>query len=351
MVQEAAHDPATLAIKMTLYRTSGNSPIVRALEEAAQNGKQVSVLVELKARFDEERNIEWAQRLAKAGVIVVYGIARLKVHAKALLIVRREQEGIRRYVHLGTGNYNDRTARMYTDMGLLTADDRLAYELSLFFNAITGYSVIPNLTKLVMAPSAMKTRVIELIEREATRTESGGTGLIIAKMNSLADPDVIQALYAASRKGVAIHLNIRGICMLVPGVSGTSETIRVVSVVDRYLEHTRAFYFENGGNPDIYLSSADWMPRNLEKRVELMFPVENRDIKRRIRRLLDLYFDDTTKAHELGPDGRWTRITASGKRKKGVRAQAEAYRRIRERASGDEPENRQEFNVRRSMPK
>ena len=350
LVQEAAEDPDTLAIKMTLYRTSGDSPIIRALETAAQNGKQVSALVELKARFDEERNIGWAQRLERAGVIVVYGIARLKVHAKALLVVRREKTGIRRYVHLGTGNYNDKTARLYTDIGLLSTDDRLAYEVGLFFNAITGYSVIPGLKKLLMAPTVLKPRVLELIQREATRSEGGGTGLIIAKMNSLADADVIEALYRASQRGVEILLNIRGICMLVPGVAGVSENIRVVSVIDRYLEHSRIFYFENGGNPDVFLSSADWMPRNLEKRVELMFPVENRDIQRRIRGILDLYFADNRKAHELKSDGSWIRVPPESADAEPFRAQAEAYRRVRERLAGTEPENRQEFDVRKKRP-
>ena len=300
--------------------------------------------------IDEERNIGWAQRLERAGVIVVYGIARLKVHAKALLVVRREKTGIRRYVHLGTGNYNDKTARLYTDLGLLTDDDRLTYEVGLFFNAITGYSVIPGLKKLVMAPTVLKPRIVELIQREATRTEGGGAGLIIAKMNSLADRDVIDALYEASQKGVEILLNIRGICMLVPGVAGVSENIRVVSVIDRYLEHSRIFYFENGGNPDVLLSSADWMPRNLEKRVELMFPVENRDIQRRVRRILDLYFADNQKAHELQPDGSWTHLTPDGADVEPVRSQLEAYRRVRERLAGTEPENRQEFDVRKKRP-
>ncbi|MFW5694448.1 MAG: polyphosphate kinase 1 [Alkalispirochaeta sp.] len=358
MVQEAADDPQTLAIKMTLYRTSGNSPIIKALERAAENGKQVSVLVELKARFDEERNIGWAQRLERAGVIVVYGIARLKVHAKALLIIRRERDGVRRYVHLGTGNYNDKTARLYTDLGLMSCDEALCYEVGRFFNAITGYSVIPGLQKLAMAPVGMKRRVIELIRREASRAHGGGSGLIIAKMNSLADPDVIDVLYEASQAGVEIRLNIRGICMLVPGLPGVSETISVVSVVDRYLEHSRAFYFDNGGSAEIYLSSADWMPRNLEKRVEVMFPVENPDIRRRIRRILDLFFQDTVKAHRLLSDGSWQRVGADAEGVPGstaseepVRAQEAAYLRIRDRLSGDEPENRQEFKVRRKPPR
>jgi polyphosphate kinase len=349
LVQEAANDADTLAIKMTLYRTSGNSPIIRALETAAEKGKQVSVLVELKARFDEERNIGWAQRLERAGVIVVYGVARLKVHAKALMVVRRERSGIRRYVHLGTGNYNDKTARLYTDLGLLTADDRLTYEVGLFFNAITGYSVIPGLKKLSIAPIALKNRILELINREASRAEGAGSGTIIVKMNSLADPDVIDALYDASRKGVEILLNIRGICMLVPGVPGLSENIRVVSIIDRYLEHSRIFWFENGGTSETYLSSADWMPRNLEKRVEVMFPVDDPDIQRRIRKILDLFFQDNTKAHRLNPDGTWSRVIPA--KKAGlVRAQEEAYKRLQARLVGDDSENRQVFKVRRKPP-
>ena len=354
MVQEAAEDPETLAIKMTLYRTSGNSPVIRALEQAAENGKQVSVMVELKARFDEERNIGWAQRLQRAGVVVVYGIARLKVHAKALMVIRRERDGIRRYVHLGTGNYNDKTAKLYTDLSLLTCNELIAFDVGRVFNAITGYSVIPGLNLLSMAPVGLKRRLLELIQREATRAAGGASGLIIAKLNSLADPEVIEALYEASRAGVEIRLNIRGICMLVPGVSGTSETIRVVSVIDRYLEHSRAFYFENGGNPEVYLSSADWMPRNLDKRVELMAPIENPDIRRRIRRILDLFFVDNTKAHVLQPDGSWVRQTPEGAgdtAPEPMRAQEAAYRRIRDRLSDDEPENRQEFKVRRQPPR
>lgn len=350
LVQEAADDPETLAIKMTLYRTSGNSPIIRALERAAEKGKQVSVLVELKARFDEERNIGWAQRLERAGVIVVYGIARLKVHAKATLVIRRERDGVRRYVHLGTGNYNDKTARLYTDLGLLTSDENISYEVGRFFNAITGYSVIPGLQKLSMAPVGLKRRLLELIAREATRARDGGSGLIIAKMNSLADPEIIEALYDASRAGVVIRLNIRGVCMLVPGLPGTSANIEVVSVVDRYLEHTRAFCFDNGGNGEVYLSSADWMPRNLDKRVELMFPIENPDLRRLVRRTLELFFLDNRKAHTLGSDGAWTRKKAGGRGTKTVRAQEEAYNRIRDRLVGDEPENREEFKVRRRPP-
>lgn len=243
MVTEASEDPEVLAIKMTLYRTSGNSPIVRALERAAQSGKQVTVLVELKARFDEERNISWAERLEKAGALVVYGIARLKVHAKALLIIRREDTGIQRYLHLGTGNYNDKTAKLYTDMSLLSCRADLAYDAGQFFNAITGYSAIPALKRLILAPVQMKNNLLELIKRESQKSSRETPGRIIAKLNSIADPEIIQALYEASCNHVRIDLNVRGICMLVPGVPGQSEHIRVVSIIDRYLEHVRAFFF------------------------------------------------------------------------------------------------------------
>ncbi len=346
LVREAANDKNVLAIKMTLYRTSGDSPIIRALETAAENGKQVVVLVEVKARFDEERNIQWAGRLQRAGVIVVHGIAGLKVHAKAILIVRREETGIRRYAHLGTGNYNDKTARLYTDMGLLTVDDTLTYELGLVFNAITGYSVIPRLEKLSMAPHSLKPRLIELIRREQLRAEATGSGVIVAKMNSLADTDVIDALYDASGSGVDIYINVRGICMLVPNVTGMSKNIHVVSVIDRYLEHTRAFYFHNGGAEEIYLSSADWMPRNLVKRVELMFPVEHPEIRSRIKHGLELFFEDRQKAHTLNSRGTWKRRTGDG-----VRSQAEQQERIRDRYRAVPEINREEFKVRRSPGK
>ncbi len=350
MVEEAATDPDTLAIKMTLYRTSGNSPIIAALERAAQEGKQVSVLVELKARFDEERNIGWAERLERAGVIVMYGIARLKVHAKALMIVRREDEGVRRYFHLGTGNYNDKTARLYTDLGLLTSDEGLGYELGLFFNSITGYSVIPGLKSLSIAPISLKPRIIELIGREANRAAAGGVGRIMAKMNALADPDIIEALYAASQSGVEIMLNIRGICMLIPGIPGLSENIRVVSIVDRYLEHARVSFFENGGNPEVYLTSADWMPRNLEKRVELMFPIKDAGIRRRIEELVEQFFDDNDKAHELMSDGSWKRV-ARKRDEPRVRAQQLQYEKIRSRVAVESTEVRQAFDVRRKPPR
>jgi polyphosphate kinase len=348
LVQDAARDPGVLAIKMTLYRTSGDSPIVHALEEAADNGKQVMALVELKARFDEQRNIRWAHRLERAGVIVVYGIAELKVHAKALMIIRREQTGVVRYVHMGTGNYNDRTAKLYTDLGLFTTNRDIAYEVGLFFNAITGYSAIPALNKICISPTAMKGRIIQLIDREAMRSTSDDPGLILAKMNSLSHPEVIEALYRASQQGVRIKLNVRGICMLVPGISGMSENIEVVSIVDRFLEHSRVFYFKNGGAEEVYLSSADWMPRNLDRRVELLFPLQTRTLLTRGRQILEDYFRDNIKARVLQPDGSYVRRNA--KKGQEFRVQAHFAEQAERAAQADEPANRKEFQVRRKPP-
>jgi polyphosphate kinase len=307
--QDAAADPQVISIKTALYRTSGNSPVIKALEQAALNGKHVTAVVELKARFDEERNISWANRLEKAGVIVVYGIARLKVHAKISMVIRRESEGIKRYVHLSTGNYNDRTARQYEDLGLFTAREDIATDASVFFNMLTGYSAILSMRRLFMAPTFLKRRLLELIERETSRSSREHPGRIIAKMNSLADTDVIEALYKASRAGAHITLVVRGICMLIPGFPGLSENITVISVVGHYLEHSRAYYFANGGSEEYYLASADWMPRNLERRVELMFPVLQEDIKLRIRDILNAYCRDTVQAWKLGPDGSWGRLS------------------------------------------
>jgi polyphosphate kinase len=308
-LDEAADDPSVLAVKMTLYRTSGNSPVVRALTRAAQNGKQVAALVELKARFDEERNIAWASRLEQAGAIVVYGIARLKVHAKAALVVRREEDGsVRRYLHLSTGNYNDRTARLYSDLSIFTDDEDLCREASVFFNMITGYSAVQELRSLAVAPFDLKARLIAMIEREAQRSTPESPGLIMAKMNALADVDVIDALYKASRAGVRIRLNVRGICTLVPGMKGLSENIEVVSIVGRYLEHARIILFRNGGAEEMYLSSADWLPRNLEKRIELLFPVRDEKARKRVGEILSAYFLDTAKAHRLQQNGRWKKV-------------------------------------------
>ncbi len=349
LLQEAARDAGVLAIKMTLYRTSGDSPVIRALESAAEAGKQVTVLVELKARFDEERNIGWAQRLERAGVIVIYGIARLKVHAKALLIVRREPDGIRRYVHLGTGNYNDKTARLYTDFGYFSCRDDLAYEVGVFFNAITGYSAIPNLSKLSMAPTGLKSKLLQMISREAKRAESGEQGLIHAKLNSLADPQVITALYEASRQGVKIELNIRGICMLVPGVPGQSDNIRVTSIVDRFLEHARVYYFRNGGAEEVYCASADWMPRNLDRRVELAFPIEEPAEKRRIIEAFGVFFRDNQNAYELDRTGAYHPVEP-GPGEEPLRAQEYFYARARAAAEESAEASKKEFTVRRKAP-
>ena len=307
-LNDAADDPNTLAIKMTLYRTSGNSPIIRALERAAKKGKHVTVFVELKARFDERQNLSWANQLEKAGVIVVQGIVHLKVHGKLLLVVRKEETGLHRYVHLATGNYNDKTAKLYVDMSLFTTNQEIANDATLFFNMVSGYSMILPMERMLMAPITLKDRLLELIEQEIRLSTESVPGLIIAKMNSLGDEQIIQKLYEASRKGVRILLNVRGICMLVPGVPGQSENIQVVSIIDRYLEHTRIFFFQNGGDQELYLSSADWMPRNMERRVELMFPVLQEDIFKDVKQILNMYFEDTSHAHQLQKDGSWIPI-------------------------------------------
>ena len=306
-VTRAASDPDVLAIKQTLYRTSGDSPIVQALVRAAEEGKQVTVLVELLARFDEQSNIRWARRLEDSGAHVIYGIRGYKTHAKICLVVRRGARGIERYVHLGTGNYNDRTARLYTDFGLLTADPVIGADASAFFNALTGYSDPPRMEKLVMAPTQLRERLLELIERERQRAEAGQPAEIRAKMNSLVDGDLIRALYDASRAGVRIRLNVRGICCLRPGLRGSSDNIEVVSIVDRFLEHSRVFYFMNGGDEEVYASSADWMPRNLDRRIELLFPVENPACRKRLLEALDAMFQDNVKARVLHADGTYKR--------------------------------------------
>jgi polyphosphate kinase len=311
LLEAAAADPDVLAVKQTLYRVSGpDSPVLQALIRAAEQGKEVTVLVELRARFDEEPNIGWAKKLEEAGAHVLYGISGLKVHSKILLVVRREPEGIRRYLHLGTGNYNERTARLYTDLGLLTSEDDFGSDASAFFNTITGYSEPPTFRRLVMAPTQMRERIIDMIKREADRARSGQVTGIQAKMNSLLDPDIIQALYGASQAGVPIDLNVRGICSLRPGIPELSEGIRVVSIVDRYLEHSRVFLCRNGGNMEVWVSSADWMPRNLDRRVELMFPLIEDEIKNRVARHLEAQFADNQKARQLNPDGTYQRIPA-----------------------------------------
>ena len=313
LVRQAASDPDVLAIKQTLYRVSGNSPIVAALARAAENGKQVTVLVELKARFDEENNIGWAKMLEKTGCHVIYGILGLKTHCKITLIVRREEEGIRRYVHLGTGNYNDQTAKTYTDLGLLTCADTIGEDATAVFNMLSGYSEPLSWHRLTMAPLWLKDRFLFLIGRERDNALQGRKSRIIAKFNSLVDRDIIKALYEASAAGVKIDLIIRGICCLRVGVEGVSENITVRSIVGTFLEHSRIFYFENGGNPDVYLSSADWMPRNLERRVELLFPIDDISLKDRVIHILDIMLKDNVKAQLLQKNGTYKRVSRRGK--------------------------------------
>ena len=309
----AARDENVLAIKQTLYRVSGNSPIIQALAEAAENGKQVSVLVELKARFDEENNIHWAKQLEKAGCHVIYGLVGLKTHCKIMLIVRREEDGIRRYVHLGTGNYNDSTARLYTDCGLLTCHPLIGEDATAVFNMLSGYSEPATWNKLALAPLWLRSRFLKMIRRETKNARSGNPARIKAKMNSLCDKEVIAALYEASCAGVQIELVVRGICSLRAGVPGLSENISVHSIVGRFLEHGRIFYFENNGSPEVYLGSADWMPRNLDRRVEILFPVEDPELKRRVMHILDVQLQDNVKAQELLPDGKYRKISKRGK--------------------------------------
>ena len=303
-ISQAANDPNVLAIKQTLYRVSGNSPIVKSLARAAENGKQVTVLVELKARFDEENNIGWARMLEKAGCHVIYGLVGLKTHSKIALVVRREEDGIRRYVHLGTGNYNDVTARLYTDMGLLTCNDAIGEDATAVFNMLSGYSEPPAWNKLMVAPIWLKDRFIRLIEREEDNAKKGKKGRIVAKMNSICDPVIIEALYKASTAGVKIDLIVRGICCLKVGIPGVSENIVVHSIVGDFLEHSRIFYFYNDGFPEVYMGSADWMPRNLDKRVEITFPVEDEELKQEVIDILKIQLADNTKAHFLLPNSR-----------------------------------------------
>ena len=307
-IKQAAKDPYVLAIKQTLYRVSGNSPIIAALAEAAENGKQVTVLVELKARFDEENNILWARRLEQAGCHVIYGLVGLKTHSKITLVVRREEEGIKRYVHLGTGNYNDSTAKLYTDIGLLTADEAIGEDATAVFNMLSGYSEPRSWNKLSLAPLWLKDRFLYLIERERRFAENGNKAHIIAKVNSVCDPDIIKALYEAASSGVKIDLIVRGICCVKTEVPGIEDRISVRSIVGNFLEHARIFYFENGGKGEYYCASADWMPRNLERRVEILFPVEKPELKHRLERILVTQIFDNQKAHELQKDGTYKRV-------------------------------------------
>ena len=312
-IRQAAADPQTLAIKQTLYRVSGNSPIIASLAEAAENGKQVTVLVELKARFDEEHNIVWAKKLEKAGCHVIYGLVGLKTHSKIALVVRREEEGIRRYVHLGTGNYNDSTAKLYTDCGIFTCSEAIGEDATAVFNMLSGYSEPPSWNRLVVAPIWLRKKFLKLIAREMKHAKEGEEGRIIAKMNSLCDKEIIAALYEASAAGVQIDLIVRGICCLKVGIPGVSETIRVRSIVGNFLEHSRIFYFYNGGRPEYYMGSADWMPRNLDRRVEILFPVEDEEIRKSVYHILDVELRDNVKAHVLNADGAYEKIDKRGK--------------------------------------
>jgi polyphosphate kinase len=310
LIDEAADDPDVLAIKQTLYRTSRNSPIVAALARAAQRGKYVTAIVELKARFDEARNIEGARLLEQADAQVIYGVKGLKTHAKICLIVRREPHGIQRYMHFGTGNYNESTARIYSDISLMTCNEDLGADATSFFNAITGYSQPRRYRKIEAAPTGLRDKLIDMIETETKRKQQGQKAHIVIKLNSLVDPQIIDTLYAASQAGVTVKLNIRGICCLRPGVPGLSENIEAISIIDRFLEHARIFYFYHGGDERVFISSADWMPRNLDRRIELLTPVEDTAARRRLINILDIYFRDTRKARRLLPDGGYQMIVS-----------------------------------------
>lgn len=312
-VKQAARDENVLAIKQTLYRVSGNSPIIAALAQAAENGKQVSVLVELKARFDEENNIGWAKMLEKAGCHVIYGLVGLKTHSKITLVVRKEEDGIRRYVHLGTGNYNDATAKLYTDMGLLTCSERIGADATAVFNMLSGYSEPKSWNCLSLAPIWLRDKFVSLIERERDHARQGKEGHIIAKMNSLCDKGIIEALYEAAASGVKIELIVRGICCLKVDIPGISENITVRSLVGNFLEHSRIFYFYNNGNEEVYMSSADWMSRNLDRRVEILFPVEDERLKEEVTHILKIQLSDTLKARVLKADGSYERVDKRGK--------------------------------------
>ncbi len=333
LIQQAAEDPDVLSIKQTLYRTSRNSPIVGGLQRAAENGKSVTAIVELKARFDEKRNIDWARHLERAGVNVVYGVKGLKTHAKVSVVTRREPTGIKRYCHFGTGNYNEATAKIYSDISLLTCDPELGTDAMSFLNAITGYSQPRRLQKLVAAPVGLRRRILEMIEVEIQHAVKKEPAKIVAKLNALVDPQIIEALYEASQKGVEIKLNIRGICCLRPGVAGLSENIEVISIVDRYLEHARILHFLHGGDQRTFISSADWMGRNLDRRLELLVPVEHPEHQQKILTILDAYFNDNVKARRLTNEGEYQFVSQTTQSKKKFRAQFELYEIARETAA------------------
>jgi len=359
--KEAASDPQVISIRTALYRTGGAipgiglhsgssafSPVVRALEQAALNGKHVTAVVELKARFDEERNISWANRLEKAGVIVVYGLSHLKIHSKISMVMRRENDRVKRYVHLSTGNYNDRTAKYYEDICLFTCREDIAYDAGLIFNMLTGYSTVQTMMRLTIAPAGLKRRFLELIDREANRARHKYPAKIMAKMNSLTDVNIVKALYAASQAGVKISLCIRGICTLIPGIPGVSENIRVISVIDHYLEHSRIYYFSNGGADELYCASADWMTRNLEHRVEILFPIQDEKLRSELVDILNDYFYDNCNTSVLDKDGKWTKLLpAAGE--KPFRVQKEMLSRAAD-ASEKRGPAKLEYTVRRSPP-
>ena len=328
-MDEAADDPDVLAIKQTLYRTSAKSPIVAALKRAAQKGKYVTAVVELKARFDEQRNIEWARDLERADVQVVYGVKGLKTHAKICLIVRREPQGIQRYVHFGTGNYNEITARIYSDVSLMSCSEDLGADATAFFNAVTGYSQPQRYRQIEMAPIGLREKLLEMIEAEIDRKRHNQKAMIIGKLNALVDVRMIEALYAASQAGVRIRLNIRGVCCLRPGVPGLSENITVTGVIDRFLEHARVLYFYHGGDERLFMSSADWMPRNLDRRVELLVPVEDSVCRRNLISILKTTLADNVKARRLLPNGRYEPVRATDN-SESIRSQEVLYRRTGE---------------------
>lgn len=313
-IRQASLDPDVLAIKQTLYRVSGNSPIIASLAQAAENGKQVSVLVELKARFDEENNIVWAKKLEKAGCHVIYGLVGLKTHSKIALVVRREEDGIRRYVHLGTGNYNDSTAKLYTDCGMFTCAEAIGEDATAVFNMLSGYSEPLSWNRLVIAPLWLRNKFLRLIRRETAFAKEGKKAFIKAKMNSLCDQEIIASLYEAAAAGVKIELVVRGICCLKVGIPGISENISVRSIVGNFLEHSRIFYFHNDGREEVYMGSADWMPRNLDRRVEILFPVENEGLMEQVKHILKVQLEDNVKAHILKPDGTYAKIDKRGKK-------------------------------------
>ncbi len=342
LLEEAAVDPDVVAIKQVLYRTARKSRIIDALITAAENGKHVTALVELKARFDEARNLDRADELQRAGAQIVYGVKGLKTHSKICLIVRRESGHLRRYVHLGTGNYNETTSRLYTDVSYLTCKPEYGNDASLFFNAVSGRSKLLRFQRLIPAPTAMKSTLLDLITGEGERAKQGLPARIVAKVNSLQDPDIINALYKASRAGVEIKLNVRGICCLKPGDPKYSKNIEVVSIIDRFLEHARIFHFHQGGDTKVYISSADWMVRNLEKRIELMIPIEDPVLKRRLVRILDAFFQDNTQASRIQPDGTSLRI-AKTKGKKSFRAQSHFYQLAKKAAKAREHERAMTF--------